>query len=376
MAQLPTQDVTLEVDGRRYGQWTQVQVTRSIESACASFQLQSFGAAGAAARSAIVVRPQAPCTVKLSGVPVITGYVDDVDVSATPDATGVNVTGRSLTCDLVDCHAPDAPRVWSNATVRTIAESCAAPYGVGVVLDAPLGAPFSRFRAQPTETQWSIIERAATLRSLLVTDDEFGNLVLTRAGTARLPETLAAGVNLAAYTVQYKGAERYSSYVCRGQRALESATAAATAAHVEGRADDAGSRTRVLVVQAQGRPDPAAALERARWEMLTRYGRSLSVQVTVPGWARSDGTLWPVNRLVRVQIPRALLDLDLLITSATYQRSVGGTTTTLTLQPPEAFATYTAPTRTRGRVQNGFWKELDQAGIASAQQRARALGGQ
>ena len=39
-------------------------------------------------------------------------------------------------------------------------------------------------------------------------------------------------------------------------------------------------------------------------------------------------------------------------------------------------ATYTAPTRTRGRVQNGFWKELDQAGIQAAQQRARALGGQ
>lgn len=366
MSTLPRHVVSLEVGGKRFTSWTSVTITRSIEQASASFQLEAFE--GSSAKSPVIVRPQSSAKLTLStdgGAPVtiIDGYVDDVTVSGGKDSTAVSIVGRSKTADLIDCMDPDGPHRWTDTTVLGIAQSLAAGYGVEVVAEVDTGRPLPRFALQQGETLFFAIERAARLRSLLVTDDAQGRLVLTRASTQQMSGALRDGVNMLNSSCAYKGSERFGTVVCRGQRATDANTTASDAATVQASAADASvQRRRVLVIRPEGRTDPAACLERAAWEMLTRYGRSVRVTVTVPGWTNAVGELWTVNRLQHVRIDRALLNATLLIVSVTLSRSTDGTTTTLELQPPEAFAQLnTAPVSGRKKKPKSipFWLRAD-----------------
>lgn len=369
MSELGQHTVTLEAGGRSLSAWSSITISRSLESAASSFQLAAFQARP----GQVVVQPQSAGVVRLDGLPILTGYADDVDVSGTVGGSSVVVTGRSRTCDLVDCSLPlTSPRRWTAATVETIAAALAAEYGVSVVPEVASGLPLARFAVQDGETVHDAIDRLASLRSLLVTDDEFGNLVLTRASSLRHAGTLAEGVNLSSWTVSHKGSQRFSQYAVKTQRRGSVTVPAALAASVVGLATDDAPRTRLLVIDGQGHLDPAGAQERARYEMLARYGRSLTVTCSVPGWRDAAGDVWRPNRLVRIRIPSSLLDADLLVSAVTLTQGPDGTRADLTLQPPEAFSLYTPSTPgPRGvRAPKGY--QLSAADVAAAVKRAEA----
>jgi prophage tail gpP-like protein len=372
MSELPNHDVRLEVGGKAFTGWSSVDITRSLEQVGWTYSLELYQ--GATAAEPAVIRPQSSCVVRIDRTPVITGYVDRVRVSCTRDGIDMPVAGRSKTADLVDCHPnPDGPRRWSRIKVEYLAAQLAAEYGVDVVTDASTGAPLDRFALQTNETVYEAIERACGLRQLMLCDDERGRLVITRASSEVLPGALVYGSNVESVSCEFDGSDRYSEYLCRGQRAGGATIDADAAQLVTGRSTDGTSRTRRLVIQPDGRTDAAACKSRAEWEMLTRYGRSTSVTATVPGWRGPDGAVWEINRNIRVRVLPALIDDDLLIVSAQFLRDAkDGTRTTLTLQPREAFAAYTPPGRGRrgARSEKGFF--LTESEAVAAGRRAEA----
>lgn len=372
MTELAKHDVRLEVAGRSYSGWESVEITRSLEKVGWPFSLELYQ--GASASDPVIIRPQSACVVRIDRTAVITGYVDDASVNISGDTISMPISGRSKTADLVDCHPdPDGHRRWSSVKVESLAAELAAEYQVDVVTDVATGVPLERFALQLGETVYDAIERACGLRQLMVCDDEQGRLLITRAGTERVPGALVYGSTLVSASCRFSGADRFSEYICRGQRAGTPNIDADAAQLVNGTATDPVSRHRRLVLQPDGRTDAAACLARAQWEMLTRWGRSTSITVVVPGWLTSEGEVWSVNKIVRVRIPPALIDDDFLIVEARLSRDGTGTRADLTLQPPEAFAVYAPPGRGRrrgARAEKGLW--LDSADVAAAQQRAEA----
>ena len=371
MTALVNHDVRLEVGGKAYSGWSSVDITRSLETVGWSFALELFQGRDA---DPIIIRPQSSCVVRVGRTPVITGYVDVVTVAIGTEQTSITVTGRSKTADIIDCHPdPDGPRRWSAIKLETLASVLCAEYGVEVATDAGTGAALERFALQTNETVYDAIERACGLRQLMLCDDQSGRLIITRASQEKLSGSLAYGVNLESVSCTFDGSERFSAYVCRGQRAAGPTIDADAAQLVAGSSSDGTSRTRRLVIQPDGRTDAGACKSRAEWEMLTRYGRSTSVSCTVPGWFDADGNVWEINRNIRVRVPQALIDDDLLLVSAQLTRDVTGTRSMLTLQPREAFAAYTPPARGRGRgkrTEKGLW--LTDADVAAATARARS----
>lgn len=348
MSELANHDVRLTVGGKAFTGWTSVDITRSLEQVGWSYSLELYQ--GASAAEPVLIRPQSSCVVSIDRTPVITGYVDWVNVNATGESIEMPVTGRSKTADLVDCHPdPDGPRRWSRIKVEYLAAQLAAEYGIEVVTDASTGAPLERFALQTGETVYEAIERACGLRQLMLCDDERGRLVITRASSEVLTGSLVYGSNLESVSCEFDGSDRFSVYHCRGQRAGGATIDADAAQLVNGRSSDEWSRFRRLVLQPDGRTDAAACKARAEWEMLTRYGRSTTVTATVPGWRGPDGEIWPINRNIRVRVPPAFIDDDFLIVSVQLLRDLSGTRSVLTLQPREAFAAYTPPARGRGR---------------------------
>ena len=80
--------------------------------------------------------------------------------------------------------------------MQQIASDIAGEYGVQVRAQVDTGAPFLDFQLQQGETAFAAIERMARLRAVLVTDDEDGSLVITRAGKNGASTALVLGQNI------------------------------------------------------------------------------------------------------------------------------------------------------------------------------------
>ncbi len=368
-------EVTLVVNGRRYGGWKSVRITRSIESLAGSFALDvSDRWDGREAPWPIAEEDE--CRVAIDGTVVIDGYVDRRSLSASKDARTLSYTGRDRAAALVDCSAiVDAGTVskskWSfhNVDVYELATKIAEPFGIPVSVQAGLGALLTKDRkvvVHPGDTCFEVIARMAAAAGVLVVSDAAGGIVITRAGTARAA-SLVEGQNIESASVEYDGAERFHRYLISSQvPGTDEASGEAT--RVQAQATDEGVRRteRVLLIRPDKGYNIADSRRRADWEARIRAARSERVTVTVQGWTQPDGKLWPINARARVVSPRLIgVDGDMLISQVEHTIGDGGKMTQISLVRPDAFtpepvaATVKDPTKASG----GGWKELAKGGL-------------
>ena len=330
--------VTSDEGDLAYTGWERVAVTRSIDAAAGSWEVE-----GAQARP-WALRPGAKVEARLADELVSVGYVDEFEASATGNELRIRASGRDATADLVDCSAVNEPGQWFDVDLHALARALAAPMGVPVRREVSLFSlepVFETWVVQPGETAWTAIERAARMRGTTIYSGGDGALVITRPGTLRtgLPLVMGAEGNVLTATMKSSHRERYSRYLVRGQRAGSDTGWGESVAAVEGSAlDGAVARERPLLIIAEGSVAAEDANLRARWEASFRAARSQELEVVLQGWRQGEGLpIWPVNALVDVDLPPLGLEARLLIRSARYTRGPEGTRTVLRLVREDAY---------------------------------------
>lgn len=362
--------LTLMIAGRLLEGWTAVSVSRAVDSAASSFDIEltekwspKKTEGGSSEPFAGQIRPGAPCRVLLDGELVITGYVDTYSPSYDATTHSVRVAGRSRTGDVVDCSAVVPGGQFSGYDVAQIAERLCGEVGVGVVVESGPGAPFPDVQVQQGESIFELIERLCRLRALLVCDNEAGNLVLTRAGIRSSGGTIRQGDNILTASADLSVGERFSDYIVKGQQASSDDVNGFEATETVARIRDPGvDRYRPKLIVAEGQADVATARDRANWEKLTRGANGVRATINVQGWRDAvSGRLWRANEMVTVDSPWLGLTRDLLIAAVNYRLDEGGTVAELTLAPPEAFTPEPAsPDSASGG--GGLWSILDGEG--------------
>jgi prophage tail gpP-like protein len=333
--------VSLIVNGAEYGGWTSIAIQRGIEQIAGTFSL-SVSDRWPGQDTPRPIRPGDACTVRIDGETVITGYVDDLDLSYDATQHQIGVSGRDKTGDLVDCSAIHAPGEWRGVMLLQLAEALCQPFGIAVKAAADIGAPFSAFALQESETAFEALERAAKMRGLLLVSDGKGGLLLTNAGTERAKTVLKLGENILAASGRFSHRDRYSQYLIKGQRrgTDDDAEAPHAITEVSASAADSGIRRyRPLLILAEDLGDGITYGQRIAWERSTRFGKSIRSTVTVQGWRERGlvGDLWTPNKIVHLTDPWQGVDEDLLIVSVAFRLDTGGQTTDLELTRPEAF---------------------------------------
>jgi prophage tail gpP-like protein len=347
--------VILRVNGRDFSGWTSVRVTRGIEAMAGSFELgltQRWP--GQVGSWEIRQADKAQVFIRLDKVgadspPLITGYVDGRTLSIGKDDHRIEVSGRDQAGALVDCSAFLDKWEFYGIPLLKFAQDVAQPYGVKVrTTEKDLPRLPTRITIDPGETAFDALERGCRMCGVLPVSDGSGALVLTRAGRVHAATALVEGQNILSASVTLDASGRYRRYIVMGQHPGTDEYMGDATAEVRGEAFDMGvSRAeRVLVVRAETAVTPELARARAQWEASVRAARCDRVSVTVAGWTQGNGSLWPVNAIVRVRAPHVGVDGDLLITQATYSLDPNtGTTTQLTLMNPKVFTPmpYVAP---------------------------------
>lgn len=336
---------SLQVNGKEYGGWISAHVSLGIEQIAGIFEL-SVSDRWPNQLEAWQIKPGDECVFLMRGEPIITGYVDQVNPSYSPDRHEVRVSGRDKTGDLVDCAAVYKSGEWHNVKLDRIASDLCQPFNITVVAETDLGEPFRKFALQEGEAAFEAIERAAKMRQVLLVSDGKGKLLLTRAGTSRISTVLMKGENIEGGNGTFDHKDRYSEYIVKGQSPGSDDSTPAHNAQTKATVKDTDiKRYRPMIIHAdQG--DRKTYTDRANWEKNVRQGRGSRVNYVMTGWEHKAGP-WKPNVLVPVKDPFLGVDGELVIASVKFSLDDGGTRTELELCRPEAFELPLAPEEKR-----------------------------
>lgn len=349
-------EVTLSVDGKRYGGWKTARISRSIETIAGGFSL-SVSERWANQEETWPIAEESECTVQVGGSTVITGFIDKRELSFSALEHSVEVTGKDKAGALVECSAILDKWEYKHVDLKSFAEKLCRPFGISVALQTGLVLPSAseKLSINPGDTAFDALEHACRLVGVLPVSDGVGGIILTRAGSKRCNTALVQGQNILSASASFEAGGRFRTYLVLGQHHGSDETSGARAAAVKGTAIDSTVKRsdRVLLVRPEHSVTIAQANARAQFEAATRAARGDTVTITVQGWL-ADGQPWPLNALVTVKAPLLGVDGEMLITSTEFSLGDGGTTTTLTLRNPKAFT----PMPTVTRATNGLWKEI------------------
>jgi prophage tail gpP-like protein len=341
----------LLVNGQRYGGWTSIEVTKSLDTMTGAFEVESTDR-WPGQPSIWPIQTGDAVKVLIDGELLFTGWVDEVSPEEDSANHSVKIHGRGRTCDLVDCSAMNTPGRWRNLKLEAIVADLCKPFNIAVTASADTGAPIAAFALQQGEVVKAAIDRLVQQRGVLPVETPSGDLVIATPSTNRAAGSLTIGQNVVHGQAKHDAKDRFSTYVVKGQRQGHDGDNGAQALHVSATANDPlVTRYRPLMILAEDQATGASAASRASFAATVRAGRSQTGKLTVTGDRDASGALWTPNTLVTVAAADLGLQGDLLINEIRFKSSQEGTLTEVWVTRPEAYSL--------GEVKGGGLSRLD-----------------
>lgn len=335
------------------------RVRRAIDEVAWSFSAEIAWTPGRDKALDALVLPYAytPCTVKLDGELVLTGWLYKSKPHLLADGSTLTLEGASLTADLVDTAA--APVIGQSEWAP-----CESPWNfANQVLPAmgitpwtdinrdDLGLAVERFdvvQIEPTETFGELFTRLAFQRGMLCTTNRDGNMVLTIAHTGAnyVPKGEWVGFTpgfpaaqliegkppVIGWGAEYDGRKRFGKYHAIGQDDLGDPVFA--------QATDSKAPSRRVSAFTAGDVSKGNIGQVAQWRRSQAVADSMGTMLTVDGWRMPNHSrLWTPNTLVTVQAPSLFLGnaTTFLIRATEHTLDGNGRRTELEIVPPETY---------------------------------------
>ena len=317
--------VELRFDGKRYGYWQSVDIHASVDDLCASVQLDVMSL-----EQGIGVLPLSENTVievLVDGELAATMRVDQVRRKVSATSHSININGRSLGRELVDCqYSATLSNLKLEEIIKRLCDLFKVPLNIKVT--TTLVPDF----AMQCEAPANALINAVRASNLLLYPSIDGGLILSEPSNAAPVATLVYGEHLLSYDVVDEYKLRFSEYVVKG---YDHESSLSTKGTVKDEAFDFFRPLHIMADkqgQSVGGCDRRADLERNR-----RKARAHRLELEVQGW-RHEAGLWAINTQVRVVIPPEAIDAVFLIGERTLKRDdKGGSITMLQVMRREAF---------------------------------------
>jgi prophage tail gpP-like protein len=326
------------------------------------------------------INPGDAITILIDDEPVLVGWIEQPRFRWRADEITCRVHGRDVTGDLVECAPPpEMPTEFRGVDLLHVANQVCARFNIPAIADVAVGAPFDRLSRHKHMTAMAFLESAARQRSILLTSNGVGSLMLTRGGTSRAPSPLMIGDNAWDVETEYDWTHRFSDYYVMQDKALSAASTpgvpidsapgdsepddSADAVAPTGKAaigtmghatDPEIKRYRPTVRLTRSQSGMSTLQEQAEWMCRVSKGNSIPVRMAARGFRTgAQNTLWRPNQLTGVWEPYSGLDRDMLIAGVRFERSEEGDVTRLRLVGPNAYDRINEADRHRNRKAKG-----------------------
>jgi len=353
MKQASARVPVLRVNGTPYYGWKSVEMQNSLDQLCGSFGAAITFKVGVNIKmgDAYTLELSDPNNYDVNSVIFQGGWIDGMENSYDAETHDITLTGRDVTCDLVDCSivGKDFPSSWRNVTLRSLIEALCAPFEIPVEFigeAATTGAEKVLYaRADEGDTVSKLIEKVCASFAKLPLSYGDGRLTIARAGAALARDKIEVGYNVKSGSLAADDSQRFSKYVVKGQGSGKSDWGQEVTWQFKGEAEDAlikRQRYRPIVVTSQDSRNAAQAKTEAEWTARQRVASARRYSYKLAGWEQSDSarTPWELNSLVEVTDPFFGLDKHQLLIQEV-KRSLdedSGSITELALVEPDCYA--------------------------------------
>lgn len=341
-------------NGKIYSGWTSNKITRSIKAIAGSFSV-TVSNNWASNTKGWILSPLDEVVIYIDTKKVITGFIDKIGSSFDSSNRSISVSGRDKTADLVDCSYV-GPSTLAGLNLNDFINAVIKPFGLIFKSEVVLPQERETFSSQQGETCFAFLERILKLRGFLLTSDVEGNLVISKIGNSRSITALHEGVNCHRANFDFDASERFSHYIVKGQSKGSEEFDPEQSTQIEASYVDPNvKRYRPIVIMAEGEVDKKKAIDRAKWEAITRSAKSSVLKVDVKGWTKKDGSLWTPNEIVNFQSKYFGFNIDLLVTEVSYDISAtDGPICQISLENKDAYKI-----TSEAKAGRDIWKELN-----------------
>ncbi len=333
--------MALVVDGVPYTNFTAMAVTQSIENFAGQFSFSAIDVNGKFNAKSYPIKLGSLCKVTIDGVPVLTGYVEAVGVDTSDTTHSVTISGRDITCDLVDSTMPAtfSPAA-QNISLAAIINQVQALFGLALpvlnqVTDITDFTSFEIVAPDAGQSAHDYLEKFARKKRVMLTTNGAGAIVITRASgnplgmsfiNRRNDTTLQN--NMLSSSVNYDYSQRFSKYIIGSQANMQGLNDAGDTDNesvVDAQAETLDTSmtrtTRHLYIVAENVSDATALKERAEWEANIRMARSRQYSCVIDSHTVSAGKPFWFNRTAMVIDDNAAINETMLIKSVTFNEN-------------------------------------------------------
>lgn len=345
-----TSSFVLKIGGKSYTGWTEAHVEKAIEALCGVFgvSLVDTQPLTKSKSSLLDIRMSDPVEVWVAEQLVLSGYVEDINMSYDSGSHSIQISGRDKLCDLVDCHRPISlgNEIRGSHSVKRIVETFCRPFGITVAVADGVVADANKIETywvvNEGETIYESMRRLCQKHYILPITMGDGILLLTREGRGAAVDAIECGVNVLKGSLRSSDKDRYSDYHHKGYQFTFNPADSQPPKPPSGTYRDvqmASRRYRPFVIMDDASMSTEYCIKRARAEAQLRAGKSRTIEYDVQGWTQSNGNLWTLNSSVQVKDPAFGMDGELwMIDSIMFDLTPsGGSTTTLSLCKPEKY---------------------------------------
>jgi prophage tail gpP-like protein len=388
--------ISVKIADQTFTQIVAMQVERDLQEIAGTFELTIVdearlkaclpNAIGIPTTNAPVKAGQ-PITIMVDAEPILVGWIERPRLIWKSGQIGMVVRGRDKTGDLVECAAlPTGPTEFHGLDLLAVANKVCSPFGIPVKKDVDIGAPFERLSKFKHQTALTFLESASRQRSVLLTSDGVGGLVLTRGGSTRAPSDLVIGDNIQEVDAEFDWTHRFSHYyvtqdsakVRTGSPALDSTVVplgSTTVSSTPGNAsaaeapsigavglaiDPEVTRYRPTVRLTRSQSGMSTVQEQAEWMARVSKGQSEQIKLTALEYRTGPkNTLWRPNQVANVSEPYSGLNKDMLIAGVRFVLDEQGRRTIMRICGVTAYDRINEADRHRGHKQQTGKQALD-----------------
>lgn len=344
--------ITLEVNGDVYTGFVEASVTQSMSDVANSFSFSASAADGAV----LPFKGQEACRVYVDGNLKLTGTIELINIDGDGDTHSITLSGRGKCGDLLDSMLGPMEDIQGVLSLKTVCELVIAQLGLDIaVIDNAKPALFEASvdmgSPDPGEYAIDFLEPLARKRQVLLTEDENGDLTITRAKAPDItPRIFGPYIhhrvgdpelknNVLEYSFSRDFTGRYNIYRTIGSMSVVAASAEEEqlstlglsakymASQLAATRDTAIRKGRQFVLVDESAIPKGDTAERARWERDIRRARGDVYGVTVHGFDSPAGSQWETNSFVTVVSEYVGVNDKMMVETITFDQSPDSRTT-------------------------------------------------
>ena len=185
--------ITIEIDGVNFEDYLSGNVSRRMDEFCGTFNFNTTKDQS----EEYNITEQSYCNIYVNGKKAMTGVIDNISPSEDPSSSTISISGRDITCDIVDSSLPSSISLSGEFTLVTVIEKVLKALGldeqikvINQVEDLRSFTSKDIVSSEVDKNAYDFINDYAQKVSAILNTDEDGNIVITKAGVKSVPDIL------------------------------------------------------------------------------------------------------------------------------------------------------------------------------------------